>query len=136
MSEQLRQWMNNLPTHKHHVGTTLEHCCQEEYPDRSYGPRCPRDGQGKQVQCQQFGQLFDGFWEGDEMDVNTLHSVESNDPNADLDFREDDIFVVISTLLPLTIVYGRSTIKCGFYLQIILLLMLSAWMTSRIERKM
>jgi hypothetical protein len=47
-----------------------------------------------------------GFWEGDvNMDLNTLPSVESNDPIEDLDlsFREDNTFDVMDTLLPMTV---------------------------------
>jgi hypothetical protein len=48
-----------------------------------------------------------GFWEGDDMDVDTCFSFESDDPIADFDFGEDDTFDVIGTLLPLTVVYGN-----------------------------
>jgi hypothetical protein len=35
------------------------------------------------------------FWEGDDMDVDTLPSVESNDPIEDLDFAEEEPFDLI-----------------------------------------
>jgi hypothetical protein len=50
------------------------------------------------------------FWEGDDdMDVNTLSSIESNDPIDDLDlsFGEEETFDLMGTTLPLTVVYGE-----------------------------
>jgi hypothetical protein len=40
------------------------------------------------------GRLFDGVWEDNKMDANTLPSVESDDPIDDLDlsFRQEDAF--------------------------------------------
>jgi hypothetical protein len=48
-----------------------------------------------------------GFWEGGvNMDLNTIPSVDSDDPTEDLDltFGEEDMFDAIGTLLPLTVV--------------------------------
>jgi hypothetical protein len=45
------------------------------------------------------------FWEGDDMDVDTLPSVESDDLIEDLDFGEETSFDLIRELLPLTVVY-------------------------------
>jgi hypothetical protein len=47
------------------------------------------------------------FWEGDDMDVDTLPSVESNDPIEDLDFAEEEPFDLIWDLLLVTVVYGE-----------------------------
>jgi hypothetical protein len=45
------------------------------------------------------------FWEGDNMDVDTLPSVESDDPIEDLDFGEEELFDLIRDLLLMTVVY-------------------------------
>jgi hypothetical protein len=45
------------------------------------------------------------FCEGDDMDINTLPSVELDDPIEDLDFGEETSFDLIRELLPLTVVY-------------------------------
>jgi hypothetical protein len=47
------------------------------------------------------------FCEVDEMDVDTLPSVESDDPIEDLDFGEETSFDLIGELLPMTMVYGE-----------------------------
>jgi hypothetical protein len=45
------------------------------------------------------------FCEGDNMDVTTLPSVESDDPIKDLDFGEETSFDLIRELLPVMVVY-------------------------------
>jgi hypothetical protein len=48
-----------------------------------------------------------GFLEDDNMDVDTLPSVESNDPIEDLDFGEEEPFDLIRDLLLMTVSYGE-----------------------------
>jgi hypothetical protein len=47
------------------------------------------------------------FCVGDDMVVDTLPSVESDDPIEDLDFGEETSFDLIRELLPMTVVYGE-----------------------------
>jgi hypothetical protein len=52
-----------------------------------------------------------GFLEGDNIDVNTLPSVESNDPIEDLDFGEEELFDLIRDLLSMTVSYGEYILE-------------------------
>jgi hypothetical protein len=57
------------------------------------------------------------FWEGHDMDVNTLPSVESDDPIEDIDFAEDldftdeEPFDSTGELLLMTVVYGQYILQ-------------------------
>jgi hypothetical protein len=51
------------------------------------------------------------FWEGDDMDVDSLPSVDSNDPIEDLDFGEEELFDLIRDLIWMTVVYGEFILE-------------------------
>jgi hypothetical protein len=51
------------------------------------------------------------FWEGDDMDVNSLSSVDSDDPIEDLDFGEDEPVDLIGDLISMTVVYGEFILE-------------------------
>jgi hypothetical protein len=131
----------SLPSHKHYVGTTLEHCYWKEYTYGSYGTTSPRNGGGEQSQCWQCRQLFDSFWEGDDnMDANTLPS-----PTIQLMiviYHSEKKMRLISWE-KFTVVYREylpddlqtKVVFNSQHLQIALCQMLSVWMTAALESK-